>query len=627
MIEANLSPAQQSAVCHIGTPAIVTAGAGSGKTKTLTSKIAFLVNELVYDPGKILAITFTNKAADEMKARLVKITGRPVRDFPWVRTFHSACFKILKDHCHLLGYRKPLTIHADYQQKAHLKKVLAELSLDKKYLYAATGMISKAKNSGHPYAYLDVSGRVPRRKELYRRYNELLELSNSVDFDDILLLTRDLLTKFPEIRRQYQQVFDYILVDEFQDSNTIQNEIIALLVKNGNLTVVGDDYQSIYKFRGADPAHFINFPTVYKDARVFKLEQNYRSTDSIVAAADAVIANNMQRMAKHCFSDRQGEPIQFKRFYDEYSEAAWVAEKCREYINYQKVPVEQIAILYRTKFTSLSFERALRSGNVHYTMVGAQGFFQRREVQDINAYLISAVNPRDDVSFERIINVPRRGIGPGAISKIIAARKPDTSLQDACRQTVKKNILPKKSMAALEKLLNFLFSIKEMPPDGAIRKVMTDMEYDEYLKSFAENLDDYDSRRENIAQLIYSASQKATIADYLEDAALIREDQDQEENLHGIRLSTIHAAKGLEFKVVFLVTLEEGILPHHRSVGKEDEEEENNEGVEEERRLMYVAMTRASDHLHLTWSLTRRGEPSRPSRFLKEIPESLLCEA
>lgn len=626
MEEEKLSAAQQSAVSYVDTPAIVTAGAGSGKTKTLTSKIAFLVNELGYSPGKILAITFTNKAADEMKERLVKTTARPVLDFPWVRTFHSACFRILKTHCELLGYRKPLTIHAEYQQKAHLKKVLAELTLDKKYLYAAASMISRAKNSANPYNYLDAFGRVPRKAEVYRRYNELLEQSNSVDFDDILLLTRDLLTKFPEIKEQYQKAFDYILVDEFQDSNAIQNEIIALLIKNGNLTVVGDDYQSIYKFRGADPAHFINFPTVYGDAQIFKLERNYRSTAQIVAAADAVIANNEQRIAKQCFSDREGEPVQLKKFPDEQSEAEWVADKCREYINYEKIPMDQIAILYRTKFTSLAFERALRSGRILYTMVGAQGFFQRREVQDINAYLICAVNPQDDVSFERIINVPKRGIGPGAINKILAAKEGSMPLQEACRRAVGKSALPKKSNIALARLLDFIESLRDAHPDHAIRRVMADMEYEEYLRSFSEDRDDYVSRRENIEQMIFSASQKQSIPDYLEDAALIRDDQDNDDGLSGIRLSTIHAAKGLEFKVVFVVTLEEGVLPHRRSFNMDAADTENDEGIEEERRLMYVAMTRASDHLHLTWSMSRRAESTRPSRFLKEIPRDLICE-
>lgn len=617
-----LSPSQQAAVTYVSSPTIVTAGAGSGKTRTLTTKIAHLVNDLGYSPDRILAITFTNKAAAEMKSRLQRATQRPANDFPWVRTFHSACFKILKAHCELLGYQKPLMIHDDSQQKTHLKKVLAELNLDKKYLYGAGSMISHAKNSGDPQKFLNLHGKLPRKLEIYRKYNEMLEQNNSVDFDDILLLTRDLLIKFPEIRDRYQNSFDYILVDEFQDSNDIQNQIIDLLLRDGRLTVVGDDYQSIYKFRGADPFHFINFPRKYSDARIFKLEENYRSTTEIVAASDALIANNSQRMEKTCFSRRKGELIHVKSLPTDDAEAAWVAKKCWEYAGYKKIPMQEIAILYRTKFTSLPFERALRSERLPYNMVGAQGFFQRREVQDLNAYLISAVNVRDDVSFERIINVPKRGIGPGALKKIFAAKERDMSLQDACRKALRRNILPKKAMVELDKLLSFIEAIGKEKPDTALRKVVMEMEYGEYIKSIAENEEDVISRMENIKQMIYDASQKDSIASYLEDAALIRDDQDTADKKNGIRLSTIHAAKGLEFKVVFVVALEEGILPHGRSFDARDEKK-HDEGIEEERRLMYVAMTRASDYLHLTSSRTRRGEATIESRFLDEIPEDL----
>jgi DNA helicase-2/ATP-dependent DNA helicase PcrA len=623
MSSQSLSVAQKAAVVYISGPTIVSAGAGSGKTRTLTSKIAHLVRDLGYDPARILAITFTNKAASEMKGRLSEATAKPIEDFPWVRTFHSACFKILKEHCHLLGYRKPLSIHDASQQKTHLKKVLAELDLDPKYLNAASAMISHGKNSGDPIAYLKVHGKLPRKLDLYRLYNESLARNNSVDFDDILMLTRDLLEKFPDIRGKYRDAFDYILVDEFQDSNDIQNQIVDLLLKDGNLTVVGDDYQSIYKFRGADPIHFINFPRKYPDAKIFRLEENYRSTAQIVAASDALISNNVQRIEKQCFSRRRGENIQVGEFTDEAAEAAWVARKCWEYINYKKVPSEETAILFRTKFTSLPFERALRSGSVPYTMVGAQGFFQRREVQDINAYLVSVVNVRDDVSFERIINVPRRGIGPGALKKIIGGKDADISLQEACRDAVDRQQLPKKTTDALAKLLALLSSLKAYAPGEAMKRVVDEIEYEAYVRTFAENEEDFESRRENIRQMIYDASQKATIAEYLEDAALIREDQDKTDSKHGVKLSTIHAAKGLEFKTVFVVALEEDILPHHRSFGSGNDEE-NNAGIEEERRLMYVAMTRASDHLHLTTSMRRRGDYTKPSRFLSEIPQELL---
>jgi DNA helicase II / ATP-dependent DNA helicase PcrA len=620
MSQSSLSPPQQAAVCYVSSPTIVTAGAGSGKTRTLTSKIAHLVKNLGYDPAKILAITFTNKAASEMKQRLERATGKPMDTFPWVRTFHSACFRILKEHCELLGYRKPLLIHDDSQQRTHMKKVLAEVGMDQKYLFAAISMVSHAKNSGNPQKYLSENGKLPRKSEIYRLYNEMLERNNSVDFDDILLLTRDVLNKYPDIRKSYQEAFDYVLIDEFQDSNAIQNQIVDLLIRNGNLTVVGDDYQSIYGFRGADPFHFINFPEKYDGAKIFRLEQNYRSTAQIVSASDALIANNAQRIEKTCFSARDGDPILFRELPDEDAEAKFVAERCWQYVNYKKIPLEQIAILYRTKFTSLPFERALRAARLPYSMIGAQGFFQRREVQDINSYLICAVNPVDDLSFERIINVPRRGIGPGAMNKIFGCRTGGMSLQDACRKALQAKIIPKKSVTEIGKLLGFLESIAREKPDIAIRRVVEEMNYTDYIQSCSDGEDDFENRMENIKQMVYDAAQKRSIPDYLEDAALIRDDQEQaDDKKSGMRLSTIHGAKGLEFKVVFVVALEEGILPHQRSYNT-DTELENDRGIEEERRLMYVAMTRASDHLHLTCATRRRGEMMVPSRFLDEIP-------
>ena len=619
----HLSPVQQAAVRYVSSPTLVTAGAGSGKTRTLTHKIAYLVNELQLKPEKILAITFTNKAAAEMKGRLEKITGRSVEDFPWVRTFHSACFRILKEHCTLLGYRTPLSIHDDSQQKTHLKKALAEFNLDKKFLSGAMSMISHAKNSGDPISYVNLYGKVPRKREIYRLYNEMLERSNAVDFDDILLLTRDLLTKFPEIRKRYRESFDHILIDEFQDTNNIQNEIVDLLLRDGNLTVVGDDYQSIYKFRGAEPLHFLNFPEKYPDAKVFKLEENYRSTAQIVAASDTLIANNARRMEKKCFSNRQGELIQVLRFPDEQTEAEWVAEKCRDYAGYEMIPLEEIAVLFRTKFTSLPFERAFRFARVPYTMSGAQGFFQRREIQDVNAYLLSASNPRDEIAFERILNVPRRGIGPGALKKILLCKENELSMQDACRQCIRNRMLPPKTAAAIEKLLQFLETLKSENPAIAIEKVLREMHYDEHLKATAENLEDFESRLENIREMVFDASRKSSIVEYLEDAALLREDQEMSDAKTGVRLSTIHAAKGLEFKAVFVVAMEDGILPHSRSINSETEED-YDEAIEEERRLMYVAMTRASDHLTLTLAQFRRNEPMQPSRFLEEIPEMFV---
>jgi len=629
MLRQHLSPVQEAAVRWVSSPAIVTAGAGSGKTRTLTHKIAYLVNELTLDPARILAITFTNKAAAEMKGRLEEITGRPIADFPWVRTFHSACFRILKEHCHLLGYRTPLSIHDDSQQKTHLKKVLAEFNLDKKFLPGAVSMISHAKSSADPLNYLQLHGKLPRKREIYCRYNELLERSNAVDFDDILLLTRDLFARFPEVRKRYQENFQYILIDEFQDTNNIQNEIVDLLLRDGRLTVVGDDYQRIYQFRGAEPLHFIRFPEKHPDAKVFKLEENFRSTAQIVTASDTLIANNVRRMEKTCFSGRQGELIRVIEFPDEAAEAKWVAGTCRSYASYEGVRLEEIAILFRTKFTSLPFERALRFEGIPYTMAGAQGFFQRREIQDLNAYLLSAANPHDEIAFERIINVPKRGIGPGALKKIQLCKEPNLSLQEAAWRCLKNRMLPPKTATALQTLLQFLETLASEKPATAISRVLAEMGYEEHLRATADNLEDFENRLDNIREMAFDASRKDSLEAYLEDAALLREDQDLTDTQTGVKLSTIHAAKGLEFKVVFVVALEEGILPHHRSMTQKraTDDQAYDAGLEEERRLMYVAMTRASDHLHLTRAEFRRNEYMEPSRFLQELPQALLDQS
>lgn len=622
-----LSEPQRQAVEYVDGPTLVTAGAGSGKTRTLTAKIAHLVNRLGYDPASILAITFTNKAAEEMKHRLVQVTGLSINNFPWVRTFHSACFQILKEHCEWLGYRNPVTIHSDYQQKTDAKKVLVHLDLDRKYLGSLRSLISRAKNSGDPYQHLRANGQLPRKREAYDLYNEILGRQNALDFDDILLLTRDLLAKNEEVRNQFRSTFDYILIDEFQDSNPIQNQIVDLLLRNGNLTVVGDDYQSIYQFRGADPMHFIDFPNKYPTAKVFRLERNYRSTEPIVAATDALISHNRSRIDKTCYSTRPGPPIVLAEFLDENGEAGWVARKCWEYRNYQKIPLEQMAVLYRTRFCSLAFERAMRANGLPYQMMGGSGFFERREVQDLNAYLICAVNPSDDATFERIVNVPKRGIGTGTINKILAHREAGASFQQTCRTTLELGRIRGKAASGLRQLLDLLVQLRRMAPAEAIEWTLEKTGYRDYLKSFSESVEDFDMRLENIQQMVFSASQHHTITQYLEECALVREDQEDADDSRGVRLSTFHAAKGLEYQVVFVVGLEEGLLPHWRSVSGESgnfEAQAGDPGLEEERRLLYVAMTRTVELLHLSRARARRGEFNRASRFLDEIPEAYL---
>lgn len=621
-----LSMEQEKAVQCISGPVLVSAGAGSGKTRTLTAKIAYLVRELGYSPERILGITFTNKAANEMKSRLEKMTGWSQDAFPWVRTFHSACFRILKRECEHIGLKRPLSVRTESNQTTLLKKIFLEFNVDRKYLHPVRSVISRAKNSGFPEKYLqEENSKIPHIIPIYQRYNELLREQNSVDFDDILLLVRDLLRTKIDLRKYYQELFDYILIDEFQDSNRLQNDIMELLVRDGNLMVVGDDYQSIYNFRGAEPRFFLSFSEKFPGSHVFKLEQNYRSTSPIVAASNSLISHNQYKLEKHCFSVKEGPSIMAKECFDEYHEAEWIADTCISYFREACIPWQDMAVLYRTRFCSHSFEEIFRRKRVPYKIMGARGFYESKEVQDINTYLMSAVNLRDDVAFERILNVPRRGIGSSTIKKIQTFKMPGMSFQELCWMAVQSGSLSKRVATELAHLKDCLGEIAKSNPKDAISIVLQEMGYQAYLEEYSENSEDFLNRMENIELLIYIASQKNSIEDYLEESALVSEDQDESrDNVDGVRLMTFHAAKGLEFRVVFIACLEEGLIPHWRSVLDGDTFKENIFGIEEERRLLYVGMTRAVERLHFTWSLRRQGKFTEPSRFIEEIPRKYM---
>lgn len=614
-----LSSQQKEAVEYIGSPALVVAGAGSGKTRALTAKISHLVSS-GYDPERILAITFTNKAAGEMKSRLVRMTKIPAKRFPWVRTFHSACFKILKKHCSLLGYNIPLQIYAVYQQQKIIKDIIVgKMNFDKKHVQPVLAQLSRAKNSGNPFDYLDgklYSFRI-NLLDVFNLYEKELKSNNAVDFDNILLLTRNLLQDHKDVRKQYKKLFQFILVDEYQDTNNLQEDLTGLLLRNGNLFCVGDDWQAIYSFRGSNMDHFLSFPEKYKDARVFKLEQNYRSADEIVQTANALIGYNDHKMEKKCFSDKHGGLVKLYDFFNEKEEANWVAKKIKALCE-MGLASNKIAVLYRTKFCSLSFEQTFRALGIPYRMLGGKGFFERKEVMDINCYLASAVFEKDDASFERIINIPKRGIGPAAVNKIAQIKTGEMGLQAAARNALSEKLLPSRIYNSLSRLIGLLDRIKDMKPDDAIREVLAAVNYMDYIKHYSiANSMDYTSRKENIEQLVYSASEKESIVDYLEESALIKEDkEDEDDKKRGVSLSTIHAAKGLEYKAVFVVGCEERLLPHWRSF-------DSDTGLNEERRLMYVAMTRAEHFLFLTHANCRKGQFNRKSRFLDEINDSL----
>jgi DNA helicase II / ATP-dependent DNA helicase PcrA len=614
----DLTHQQNDAVMHRGSPALVVAGAGSGKTRTLTAKISHLI-ETGLDPERILAITFTNKAADEMKGRLTRITGLPLGRFPWVRTYHSACLQILKKHHGLLGFTATPQIYQPHQQEKIVKEILIQRNYDKKHTRPVLYQISLAKNSADPGTYfrhhptwaysIDLA-------EIHEQYESVLMQRSAVDFDNILLLTRNLLRDHRQVRDKYRALFAFVLVDEYQDTNNLQEELTGLLSANGNLFCVGDDWQAIYSFRGSNINHFLAFEKNYPGAKLFRLEQNFRSADEIVQAANQVIAQNQNRVDKKCFSDKQGGVVELHNFYNEEEESRWVASKIRV-LHQSGIPYDQLAVLYRTKFCSLSFEQTFRALSIPYQMMGGKGFFERKEIMDLVGYLSLAQFEKDDVSLERIINIPKRGVGPGTLKKIAALRKEPMGLMDAVRQAIGEKILSAKLYNALKAFVELIDHIKTLPPARALAEIIKRTGYMGHLEEYAKgNPRDLTTRQENIDQLIYSASKKETLLDFLEEAALVKEDKedDAEEESRGVKLSTIHASKGLEYRAVFVIGCEEQLFPHWKSM-------DTPADLEEERRLMYVSMTRAQRYLYLSSADYRRGQYNPPSRFLAEIED------
>ena len=612
----DLSPQQKIAVEYIGSPALVVAGAGSGKTRTLTAKISHLINNGFSSAG-ILAITFTNKAAEEMKKRLVLITGLKREDFPWVRTYHSACYAILKEHCALLGYKMPLQIMSGYHQQKTIKEITIGLNFDKKHVAGLMSDISRAKNSGNPVAYIKEISFIKSGMTLqvFEKYEEALKLKNAVDFDNILLLARNILRDHKDVRDAYRNTFKFILVDEYQDTNNIQEEITSLLLGHKNLFCVGDDWQAVYGFRGSNVNHFLSFPDKYENAKIFRLEQNFRSANEIVQLANELIDYNQLRMEKNCYSEIAGGVIDIHQFYDEFDEARWVARKV-ESMHDMGIKYDNMVVMYRTKSCSLWFEKIFRKMNIPYRMMGSKGFFERKEILDINCYLLAAFFPEDDVSFERIINTPKRGIGPGMLKKIGQARTEGMSLQDSASMLSKDRIFTPKVHTALTELLDGLNDMRKMHPAAAINKVLADYAYLDHLKSYCKTTEEYNTRTDNIDELIYNAGMSATLEAYLEEIVLVKEDKDEEDNSKGVGFSTVHASKGLEYYLAFIVGLEEDLFPHWRSLQSDEE-------IQEERRLMYVAVTRAEKYLYITSAEKRRNRSTRRSRFVTELDEAL----
>ncbi len=616
----SLSREQASAVQYVDGPALICAGAGAGKTSTIVAKFEYLL-EKGCDPGRILCITFTNKAANELKDRLTKSSGRKASEFPWVRTFHSSMLQILKAHAPVIGFTNPISIYDGSDQLGLIKNILEySLNIDGKYAKAVRAHIGKAKNSISPDAYIHSVKEFRKLDFIFEQYNRRLKESNAMDFDDILVHAHNLLKENSPIRESYLNLFQYILLDEHQDSNSIQNAIIKLLVNNGNITVVGDFSQSIYGFRGADPGYFARFPSEYEGTKIFLLERNFRSTAPIVELGNEIISFNNEELKKKCFSTRPGNPPSLRGFENSYFEARWVAERCRTYRR-DGLPFEQMAVLYRTSFISRIVEKAFNEVGVPYKLVGGVSFFERREIKDLTSYLACAVNPKDDVAFERILNVPKRGIGKKSVQRIREIDFPGASLMEKAPIAIQKKIGLQKVAGGIGMVLFILDRIKNMPPGQAIKEVIEITQYDKYLESWAGDGDGngLESRLENIDELLSIAEGKQSIEEFLEDCSLRSEEEsDEESEDRGVRLSTIHAAKGLEFHTVFVVACENNILPHWRSI-EEDEGKSNAGNVEEERRLFYVACTRAGRNLHISYAEMRQNKPSGISPFLGEL--------
>jgi DNA helicase-2/ATP-dependent DNA helicase PcrA len=631
---ADLNPVQLEAVLHEGGPLVIVAGAGSGKTRVLTRRIASLVARGV-PPWRIMAITFTNKAADEMRRRVVELVGADA-DRMWVSTFHSACVRILRRNADRIGYRSNFTIYDDADSRRLIEHILGDLGVDQKRFppRAVASAISQAKSE-----LLDVDGYDHRAATLYERriaevyaeYERRLVEANAMDFDDLLVRVVRLFRENLDVLEGYQERFLHLLVDEFQDTNPAQNEIVTLLGRaSRNVCVVGDTDQSIYRFRGAEMRNLLDFERVFPDARVLLLEQNYRSTQTILNAANAVIANNLVRQPKHLWSAiGEGEKIKRYRANDGDDEASFVANEIHSLANNQRVEFDSIAVFYRTNAQSRALEAGLMERGVPYKVIGGTRFYDRREVRDSLAYLRLVLNPGDEVSLRRVLNVPRRGIGDTTLSRLVAfGREQQISFADALRRSEEAGTTGK-AVAGIRSFLGVIDVLSgehaaARPPADVLGDILDQTGYLDMLEADAKSGGakalEAEGRLENLSELLSVASGFETVEAFLESVSLVAA-ADQEADGPAVSLMTLHGAKGLEFRVVFLTGLEEGVFPLNQTLAEPDE-------LEEERRLCYVGITRAREQLYVThtWRRLLYGsyQDSLPSRFLKEIPEELI---
>lgn len=633
-----LNDKQQEAVYHTEGPLLILAGAGSGKTRVLTHRAAYLIEEKGVNPWNILAITFTNKAAGEMRERIDRLVGFGSESI-WVSTFHSMCVRILRRHIDLLGYDTNFTIYDSDDQKTLMKDVCKLLQIDTKIYKERMllGEISHAKDELiTPEEFrLDAGGDYNRQKiaGVYEEYEKQLRANNALDFDDLLVKTVQLFQTQKDVLEYYQNRFRYIMVDEYQDTNTVQFELVRLLAsKYRNLCVVGDDDQSIYKFRGANIMNILSFEKVFEDAKVVKLEQNYRSTSNILNAANAVIRNNKGRKEKELWTDKgDGDKLNVRQFDTAYDEAEYIVGDIRKQVDAGKCMYHDNAILYRTNAQSRMFEEKFVTANIPYKIVGGVNFYARREIKDLLSYLKTVDNGKDDLAVRRIVNVPKRGIGLTSINRVQEyAQSRDIGFYEALRAV---DLIPNigRGASKLESFVALIEHFKEDARDMNISDLMQEIiEETGYIDSLeAEDAEEAQARIENIDELLSKIAayeetcdeqdEPATLSGFLEEVALVADIDSLDENSDYVVLMTLHSAKGLEFPRVYLAGMEDGIFPSYMTITADDPEE-----VEEERRLCYVGITRAEEELTLTCARRRmiRGETqyNKMSRFLKEIP-------
>jgi DNA helicase II / ATP-dependent DNA helicase PcrA len=635
---ASLNPQQKAAVEYTEGPMLILAGAGSGKTKVLTCRVAHLL-EMGVQPWRILAITFTNKAAKEMRTRVDNMAGPAAKDV-WLSTFHSFCARILRRDVEVTGlYRRNFAIYDTSDQKALLKRILKEMNLDEKRFPVNNilGQISNAKNAmldAAAFGKIAMDYYAQQVFAIYKEYEKRLRASNAMDFDDLLMIAVEMLQQFPDVRKKYQDQFQYIMVDEYQDTNRTQYVLTRLLAgERGNLCVVGDADQSIYGWRGADIRNILDFEKDYPHAKTLKLEQNYRSTKTILAAANKVIEQNQERKPKELWtSNPKGQQITYYEAQDERDEARFVVEQAQSLVR-QGMKYGDMAVLYRMNTQSRVFEEVLNKSGIAYTMVGGTKFYDRKEIRDALSYLKVLYNPYDSMSLQRIINVPKRGIGATTLAKLYDyATAQNATLFDVVTNAGSVPGLSARTAAKLEEFSTLLFElmgeVDQVPIEDLIYDVIHKTGYIDDL--LAERTAEAENRAANLEELqsvakdfLFDENEEKTLAAFLEHVALVSDVDDADLDENRITLMTLHSAKGLEFPAVFLVGMDEGIFPHQFANG-------NDHDLEEERRLCYVGITRAERYLFLTTARQRtiygRTNEEIPSRFLEEIPPELVHE-